>query len=386
MLSPTSPTAFESVPMPSTVFSQVSKRYAGRTDGRFALRGVSFTAEPGEAIGILGRNGSGKSTLLKLAAGVTKPTSGTVEIARPAAPMLELGAGFHPDLSGRDNVQLNGSLLGLGRRIDPEVFRQIVRFAELEDHIEEPVKHYSSGMYARLGFAIAVHSPAKVLLIDEVLSVGDALFRHKCLERIRQMLDGGVTILLVTHDPWIVATFCTRALVIDAGELLADAAPADALRLYNETLQTSGEKHQDGPGWISDPRLENPVTGGVLELLSSEDLRLKFRFDLSAAPGPCHFVARVVREDGTCCGISVSTSMPNGQTGEASLDMSGLRIVPGRYFAHISVAEDKYLMTLAEADGPAFAVPDADGKVPLAPLYRGVVRMDSSWRISGESS
>jgi ABC-type polysaccharide/polyol phosphate transport system ATPase subunit len=376
--------------MHALAFHEVSKRYQRphlnrAQDDLWALRNVTFTAGSGEAIGVLGRNGSGKSTLLKLAAGVMRPSSGTVQAARPIAPMLELGAGFHPDLSGRDNVMLNGGLIGLDpQRLTPAVFDEIVAFAELEDHIDAPVKHYSSGMYARLGFAVAVHSPARVLLVDEVLSVGDALFRHKCLERMRALRDQGVTILLVSHDLWTVSTFCTRALVIDRGELFADAPPGDALRQYNELLRQGDEQRQDHRGWIFDPRLEDPESGKPLTLLSEETLRLTFGFDLTAAPGPCHFVARVMREDGVCCGLSVSASVERGRPGEASMELRGLRILPGRYFVHITIVDDKLPVALAELAGPAFAAADANGEVPLTTFYGGVIPLEAKWRVAGE--
>jgi ABC-type polysaccharide/polyol phosphate transport system ATPase subunit len=230
-------------------FDHVSKvfrqRHSHAPDGNLqALRDVDFECEEGEVLGLIGRNGCGKSTLLKLAAGVTSPTSGKVTCVKPVAPMLELGAGFHPDLTGRDNVRLNACLLGLGWRISPSLFDEIVAFAELEQHVDTPVKHYSSGMYTRLGFAVAVHSPARLLLVDEVLSVGDRLFQEKCFARMQYLRDRGTTIVLVSHDNWWIRNFCGRALVIDEGRVVADAKPDEALQAYDCQLRGLATPHR----------------------------------------------------------------------------------------------------------------------------------------------
>src|SRR5437762_3857585 len=164
------------------------------------LRDVSFGVEPGRALGLVGRNGSGKSTLLRIIAAIIKPTSGRVEVGGRVGTLLELGAGFHPDFTGRENVFLNGSILGLKRSYIRERFDEIVAFAELEDFIDVPVRTYSSGMYMRLGFAVASHLNAEVLLLDEVFAVGDGAFQRKCLERILEVKRGGGTIVFVSHD------------------------------------------------------------------------------------------------------------------------------------------------------------------------------------------
>lgn len=374
--------------MHALAFSQVSKRYQRphlhrAQDALWALRDVTFTAEPGEAIGVLGRNGSGKSTLLKLAAGVMRPSSGTVRTARPVAPMLELGAGFHPDLSGRDNVMLNGGLIGLDpQRLTPAVFDEIVAFAELEDHIDAPVKHYSSGMYARLGFAVAVHSPARILLVDEVLSVGDALFRHKCLERMRTLRDQGVAILLVSHDLWAIATFCTRALVLEGGRLAADALPDQALRFYEESLRHSPDAGRT-EGWFQDltVRTAGEGGGGGVHQLEGTELDVAFRFDTKAARAACCFVVRIQREDGVCCSLSLSDPAPPGSKGMVMLRIAGLNLVPGRYLVKLTAVDTVLPASFAELVGAPFVVPDASGKPPEAIHYGGVIRTESHWRM-----
>ena len=204
------------------------------------MRDITFECQEGEALGLAGRNGCGKSTLLKLAANVTQPTFGKVSCVKPVAPMLEVGAGFHHDLTGRDNVHLNGSFLGLGRRVSPALLDEIVAFAEIEQHIDTPVKHYSSGMYARLAFAVAVHSPARLLLVDEVLQVGDALFRQKCIDRMKHLREQGATVLLVSHESGSLRSFCNRVLVIDEGRAIAEGAPEEALQVYEQKLRGLG--------------------------------------------------------------------------------------------------------------------------------------------------
>ncbi len=198
----------------------------------WALRDVSFAAEPGAALGIIGTNGSGKSTLLKLATRILRPTSGTIIVRGRVSALLELGAGFHPELSGRDNVFLNGSILGLPRREVASRFDDIVRFAGLERFIDIPVKHYSSGMYARLGFAVAIHVDPDVLLMDEVLAVGDEAFQARCLEAISRLHRSGKTLLLVSHDLDAVSQVCTEAIWLDAGSIRARGDPLTVAREY----------------------------------------------------------------------------------------------------------------------------------------------------------
>jgi ABC-2 type transport system ATP-binding protein len=201
-----------------------------------ALRDVSLEIQQGQTVGILGHNGSGKSTLLKCIAGILTPTSGEVRVRGRLASLLELGAGFHPELSGRENVYINAAFYGMGRKDIDRVFDDIVAFSELAQFIDEPVKHYSSGMYVRLGFAVAVNLDPDVLLVDEVLAVGDELFQAKCLSRIKQFQVEGRTIVFVTHDAATVRQVCDRAVVIDHAGLVLDGAPGDAIRVFREHL------------------------------------------------------------------------------------------------------------------------------------------------------
>jgi len=207
-----------------------------------AVKDVSFTLPAGRTLGVIGRNGSGKSTMLKLVAGITKPTSGTVVVQGRISALIELGAGFHPEISGRENVFINGIMLGLTKKEVGRRFDEIVEFAELEEFIDAPVKTYSSGMYMRLGFAVAIHVDPDVLLVDEVLAVGDEGFTHKCLDKFAEFKRRGKTILLVTHSLGLVERFCDEALWMDAGSMKALGDPKRVVGAYVTDVEHSEEQ------------------------------------------------------------------------------------------------------------------------------------------------
>ena len=209
-------------------------RHLRKVELLWALRHVSFQVRQGEAVGLVGANGSGKSTLLQLAAGVLRPAEGRVRVDGRVSPLIELAAGFDPELSGRDNVFLNGALLGRSRQEMARRLDRIVEFAELAEFIDLPVKNYSSGMYARLGFAVAVDVEPEILIVDEVLAVGDERFQAKCMERIRAIRATGTTLLYVSHSMEQVTALCDRVIVLHRGRLLHDGAPEEAIRRYRE--------------------------------------------------------------------------------------------------------------------------------------------------------
>lgn len=214
-----------------------------RPDETFpALQDVTFDVPRGRTLGVIGRNGSGKSTLLKLVAGITKPTSGTVHVNGRISALIELGAGFHPEISGRENVFINGIMLGLSKREITRRFDEIVEFAELEEFIDNPVKTYSSGMYMRLGFAVAIHVDPEVLLVDEVLAVGDEGFTHKCLDKFAEFKRRGKTILLVTHSLGMVERFCDDAIWMDGGRLKAMGDPKRVVGAYVTSVEEGEER------------------------------------------------------------------------------------------------------------------------------------------------
>ena len=202
----------------------------------WAVRDASFEIEPGEAVGVVGRNGSGKTTLLRMIAGIFGPTSGRLEVGGHVASLLELGAGFHPDFTGRENVYMNGAIHGLKRKYVTEKFDEIVAFAELERFIDVPVRTYSAGMYMRLGFSIAAHIDPDVLLLDEVFAVGDESFQRKCINKILDLKARGRTLLFVSHSAPAVERLCERAMLLNGGKIIADGVARDAISLYQRML------------------------------------------------------------------------------------------------------------------------------------------------------
>ncbi|HLN04762.1 MAG TPA: ABC transporter ATP-binding protein [Acidimicrobiales bacterium] len=275
--------------------------HAGRVpfEDFWALKDVEFEVQTGETVGILGRNGSGKSTLLKCVAGILQPTSGQIVVRGHVAAMLELGAGFQPELSGRDNVFLNASLLGLPRREIERRFDDIVAFAELEEFIDNQVRFYSSGMYVRLGFAVAVNVEPDVLLIDEVLAVGDERFQQKCMERVHQFQREGRTIVVVSHSADVMRQICDRVVVIEDGKVVTVAPPGEAIRAFRDCL-LAGEvpvalppEEQDAAGTtevigqperrvvITDAAARHSGPPGRSFLVPGDSLRLEIRFQVN---------------------------------------------------------------------------------------------------------
>jgi ABC-type polysaccharide/polyol phosphate transport system ATPase subunit len=355
------------MPITTVRYEKVSKvfrqRNAHAADGSlWALKDITFECAEGEVVGLLGRNGCGKSTLLKLAARVTSPTTGTVTCVRPVAPMLELGAGFHPDLTGRDNIRLNGCLLGLGANMKKSLLDEIVAFAELEQHLDTPVKRYSSGMYARLGFAVAVHSPARVLLVDEVLSVGDQLFKQKCLARMHYLRDRGTTILLVSHDMWWFRNFCTRALVLDQGHLLADTEPDEAIQSYQWLLK--GLATSSSGASIATVEIA-ALTGNAMQIRTSYQ-----------STGPSILVVRIKREDGVYCATCTCAIPAGTNEGNAVIDVADLYLLPGSYKVEVSIEDSATLAPMATQVSPAFTV---EGELDSKRGYDGVIKLRHQW-------
>lgn len=199
---------------------------------------LDFEIKAGETVGIVGKNGAGKSTIMKLIAGVTYPTSGLVNVNGRVAPMIELGAGFHYELNGYENIYLNSAILGMHKKEIEQVFDKIVRFSEIESFMHEPIKHYSTGMVMRLAFSIAVHARANIFLIDEVLAVGDVEFQKKCLKKLDEIRKAKDTIIVfVSHDQDAVEKFCDRAIFINEGQLVLDASPKEVFAKYNQTFK-----------------------------------------------------------------------------------------------------------------------------------------------------
>lgn len=274
---------------------------------RWALRDINLSIEAGETVGIIGHNGAGKTTLLRLLAGVSRPSEGRLRIAGRVAPLLSVGVGFHQEMSGRENVLVNGMLLGLTRKQVESRFDEIVTFAELEDFIDTPVKFYSSGMYMRLGFAVAVHVEPEVMLVDEILAVGDVAFQLKCFERMRKLQAGGTTIVFVSHSVHAIRLLCPRAILIRAGHLEFDGSAEDAIARHFEILSIG----QDVETGSDTSRLGGPVTVLARSVLGTEGathhpgvgetlkLQVSLRFNTTVASPT--FTFRVTSADGIPC-------------------------------------------------------------------------------------
>jgi ABC-2 type transport system ATP-binding protein len=257
-----------------------------------ALRDVNLEIAAGQTVGLIGHNGSGKSTLLKILTGILRPTTGEVEVNGRVSSLLELGAGFNGELSGRDNIYLNASLLGLSRKETDGLFDSIVEFSELEEFIDNPVKHYSSGMYVRLGFAVAVHVDPDILLVDEVLAVGDEAFARKCLDKIAEFQREGRTILFVTHSLSLVDEICDRGVVLDRGRVVFDGDPQFATGTLRALLGTAEDTV--APVEEPEPGLEfGPITVGDLpgrrergEFSGGDPVAIRVEMSVSPAMAP----------------------------------------------------------------------------------------------------
>jgi homopolymeric O-antigen transport system ATP-binding protein len=206
----------------------------------WALTDVSFDVLPGEVMGVIGPNGAGKSTLLSIMSRIVEPTSGRIELYGRVASLLEVGTGFHPDLSGRENVYLNGAVLGMKRREIDAKFDEILAFSGVEKFIDTAVKHYSTGMYMRLAFAVTAHLDSEVLIVDEVLAVGDASFQKKCIDKMNQVTSSGRTVLFVSHDLSMVTHFCQHAVLLEGGRISMTGAAADVVQRYQNSLRPEG--------------------------------------------------------------------------------------------------------------------------------------------------
>ncbi|MBN1671288.1 MAG: ABC transporter ATP-binding protein [Kiritimatiellae bacterium] len=321
---------------------------AGRRSREFwALRHVNFGVTRGETLGVIGANGAGKSTLLALIAGTMTPTEGRVEVRGMVSSLLELGAGFHPDLTGRENVFLYGSIMGLSRRQMRERFEAIVDFAELADFIDQPVKHYSSGMYVRLGFAVAVEVDPDILLVDEVLAVGDENFRRKCMARMSEFRERGKTMLVISHDLDTIQKVSDRILLLDQGRIVDLGMPESVVKKYQTSVtqrMAHGVRREWGNGeaLIEDVRIRNE-SGVVAETFRSGDsVRIEIVYNaLRRIENPV-FGYAVSDESGRI--VSGSNTQIEGftvpaieGTGTLHLHIDGLSLAKGAYFLSFSL-------------------------------------------------
>ena len=361
----------------------------GRTGGEdvWALRDVSAEIAPGEAVGLIGRNGSGKSTLLRVLAGIIKPTTGTVRVDGRIGSLLELGAGFHPDFSGRENVYLNGSIQGLRRTEIRQRFDEIVAFAEVEHAIDRPVRTYSSGMAMRLGFAIAAFLQADVLLLDEVFAVGDENFQRKCFGVIAAFKSQGGTILFVSHDAQAVERLCERSILLSAGEKAYDGPTHEAIARYRRLLaddldpaERAGGLREWGTGEaeVSGVRLLDSSGGGREQFLAGEPIRLEVDLSAHAAIEPPRLVLELrdttgllIAEDALETALVGWPAGPGTVT--ARLDIDRPMLAFGRFHVRLGLVGADGL-TLHQYDDAASFLVYPDGE------ERGLVQLGGTWR------
>jgi ABC-2 type transport system ATP-binding protein len=321
-----------------------------------ALKGVSVHLEPGDTVGLIGENGSGKSTLLKCIAGILRPTKGELQTYGRVASMLEVGAGFHGDLTGRENVFLNGSILGFSRKFVAEVFDEIVEFAgpRVTEAIDNPVRTYSSGMYLRLGFAVSVHLQPDILIVDEVLAVGDAAFQKQCFDRIHELKRRGVTICVVSHDLDTVSSLCDRGVYLRSGEVMMDGAAIDVVDRYREdvTVQqggggevskwTGGQVYGSGEATIRDIHFVSPPDRDTVT--TGDKVAVELEMEAKASFENPVFGLIVRANDGTYL-YDTNTMWRHQVTGtyEAG-DVANVRfdllvnLLPGRYVVTVAVS------------------------------------------------
>jgi ABC-type polysaccharide/polyol phosphate transport system ATPase subunit len=357
----------------------------GRTGAQevWALRDVSLSIAPGEAVGLVGRNGSGKSTLLRLIAGIIRPTTGRVETQGRVGSLLELGAGFHPDFTGRENVELNGALQGLSRAHLRERFDEIVAFAELEDAIDRPVRTYSSGMTMRLGFAIAAFLDADILLLDEVFAVGDESFQRKCFGVIASFKERGGTILFVSHDASAVERLCDRAVLLRDGSVAFDGSVHEAITRYRRFLADTGAAGArdggpvgSGEARVVAARLVTARGEARDRFLAGEPFALDVTLSGAVAAPALHLEVR--DPSGLLVAEDVVETGPLGWEGDGNgfplrLDVTAPPLQFGRFEVMLTLlGDDGRLLDRLPRGIPLLVYPDDES--------RGLVRLEGTWR------
>ena len=316
---------------------------SGTTELFSALNNVNFSIAEGETVGIVGHNGSGKSTLLKCICGVLQPSSGEIRLRGSLAALLELGAGFQGELSGRDNVYLYGAMLGFSRKMVDRIFDEIVDFSEIEQFIDTQVKFYSSGMYVRLAFAVAVSVSPDILVVDEVLAVGDERFQQKCIDRIKKFQEEGRSILLVTHNADQVRSICDRAIVLDSGLMIADGQTSESLRIFREH-QLADAQANDVAGTQANINIDSVTTpSGTFEVRSGAGIHLDVNLSAEHA-----YSGNFMFEIFTRTGLLVSRSDPQSSpvnlkqgTNRIGLDIGALPLLDGIYDINVGIVDQR---------------------------------------------
>ena len=361
------------------------------TDKKYhwALTDVSFDLERGQSLALVGPNGAGKSTILKLLAKITNPTSGQVEIKGQLSALIELGAGFHPDLTGRENIFLNGTILGLTYKDIQKRFDEIVAFSEIEEFIDTPVKRYSSGMTVRLGFAVASCIEPDILLVDEVLAVGDASFRQKCIDRIKTLLNKGTSLVFVSHDMGLVRAVCERALYIDHGRLQYAGTSGAVIDLYNQILEKQRVEKMNlsdggGDGDVEITKMDVVDAAGnlVTETYGDQPVEIRIHYMAFRNIGKANALVRIYRSDGlSVCLLRTHldefpVTLEKGQ-GIISVKLDATQLFGGMYYA---IA---WMMNAEDSDGTANGASDwfeIKNRAPGREAHASVFEPHRQWR------
>ena len=356
---------------PWSVVKALLGRYGSDEDQFWALRDVSFTVKPGDALGIIGPNGAGKTTVLKILARITAPTRGRVWVQGRVGALINLRAGFHRELTGRENIYLNGVILGMSRREVRRKFDEIVGFAELGEFIDTPVKFYSSGMLVRLGFSVAAHVEPDVLLIDEVLSVGDMAFRKRCLDRMDAMISSGIPVVFVSHDLVALQGVCKRAILLDSGHIRAEGSSREVVEEYEKLMPAGNiglERFKVPEAGVKD----SPEVVSVRVTDVKGDERSSFNLDeplrviatlrVPKAIDEPAFAVTIYRADGFYCGgtnsVVSGVAWPRLEEGEACLEVTldRIQVVPGYYTIAIWVVDKRLRADFAGGYSRVFCV------------------------------
>jgi len=358
-----------------------------RSGGTFwALRNVTLDVPRGSSVGVIGRNGAGKSTLLKLLAGITAPTRGRIVIDGRVAALIEVGSGFHPELTGRENVFLSGAILGMRRREIAAKLERIVEFAGVPHFIDTPVKWYSSGMYVRLGFSIAAHMEPDILLVDEVLAVGDAEFQVKCLQRIQELKDLGTTNLFISHDLTAIERLCDSAVLLESGSIAAAGSPGDVVASYHRRLTVAGPASGEAVDSIktgvalTNLTLRDPTRPGSVSFMTGTPLEISLRYAASRALSNVEFELRYYSADGKTrlaaprTGEKRETLELRPPGGVVQFTCDALPLKPGAYYVGAIVRDLTTSKILSWWDGETRLYVEA------GPATDGVFYIPHEWR------
>jgi lipopolysaccharide transport system ATP-binding protein len=361
----------------------------------WALKDVSFSVRRGEAVGIIGRNGAGKSTLLKILSRITPPTSGEVTLRGRVGSLLEVGTGFHPELTGRENVFLNGAIIGMGRKEIAAKFEDIVEFSEIRDFIDTPVKRYSSGMYVRLAFAVAAHLEPDILLLDEVLAVGDLAFQRKCMEHAKRLANRGVTLLLVSHNMFAIKSMCERAIYIGKGQVVADGTTDEVTHQYENDSRLQMAAWAEGAVG-SDPA-KCPIRFTELEVLEESGetntvfdfgarMRLRLHYRATEPVVAPNFTVSIVRasdEIACCCYTTATDGFATGVIeGDGAIELTTppLKLVADAYNINLLAWDSTFERLYCSQIGKKFHVKD-----PLLNKEFGIFHEPAQWSWPKES-